>query len=169
MQSMTDKKREFETACATAVKARNFTEAAKAASNAADCAEILASRTTGIVSAAYAKEVVSWRQLAKKLESRKNGAPAAARTDEECSLVCPTDCAPARALTRDDGWRALRIQGVLDFSLVGILAQIAGTLADRGIALFAVSTYNTDYILVRAAQLEAAVAALRGAGHEVAS
>ena len=93
----------------------------------------------------------------------------AARTDEECSLVCPTECAPSRALTRDDGWRALRVQGVLDFSLVGILAQIAGTLADRGIALFAVSTYNTDYILVRAAQLEAAVAALRGAGHEVAS
>ena len=73
MQSMTDKKREFETACATAVKARNFTEAAKAASSAADCAEILASRTTGIVSAAYAKEVASWRQLAEKLESRKNG------------------------------------------------------------------------------------------------
>lgn len=83
MQSMTDKKREFETACATAVKARNFTEAAKAASNAADCAEILASRTTGIVSAAYAKEVASWRQLAKKLEGRKNGTPAAARADED--------------------------------------------------------------------------------------
>ena len=73
MQSMTDKKRDFETACAAAVKARNFTEAAKAAAGAADCAEILASRTTGIVSSAYAKEVVSWRQLSKKLESRRNG------------------------------------------------------------------------------------------------
>ena len=72
MQSMTDKKRDFETACAAAVKARNFTEAAKAASGAADCAEILASRTTGVVSSAYAKEVVSWRQLAKKLEGRRN-------------------------------------------------------------------------------------------------
>ena len=69
---MTDKKRNFETACAAAVKAKNFTEAAKAASGAADCAEILASRTTGAVSEAYAKEVVSWRQLAKKLEGRKN-------------------------------------------------------------------------------------------------
>ena len=85
MQSMTDKKREYEAACAAAVKAKNFTEAAKAASSVADCAEILASRTTGIVSAAYSKEVASWRQLAKKLEGRKNGTPAAARTDEDAS------------------------------------------------------------------------------------
>ena len=73
MQSMTDKKRECETACAAAVKARSFAEAAKAALDAADCAEILASRTTGIVSEAYAKEARSWRDLAKKLEGRKNG------------------------------------------------------------------------------------------------
>lgn len=73
MRSMTDKKREYEAACAAAVKAKNFTEAAKAASGAADCAEILASRTTGVVSEAYAKEVASWRQLAKKLEGRRNG------------------------------------------------------------------------------------------------
>ena len=82
---MTDKKRDFETACAAAVKARNFIEAAKAASGAADCAEILASRTTGIVSEAYAKEVRSWRNLAKKLEGRKNGTPAAARANEDAS------------------------------------------------------------------------------------
>ena len=80
---MTDKKRDFETTCAAAVKARNFTEAAKAAAGAADCAEILASRTIGIVSEAYAKEARSWRQLAKKLEGRKNGTPAAARADED--------------------------------------------------------------------------------------
>ena len=80
MQSMTDKKRDFETACAAAVRARNFTEAAKAASGAADCAEILASRTAGVVSAAYAKEAVSWRQLAQKLESRKNIGGGATRT-----------------------------------------------------------------------------------------
>ena len=81
MQSMTDKKRDFETACAAAVKARNFAEAAKAAAGAADCAEILASRTTGAVSAAYAKEVASWRQLATKLEGRKNGISAADRAE----------------------------------------------------------------------------------------
>jgi len=78
MQSMTDKKRDFETACAEAVKAKNFSEAAKAASGAADCAEILAARTTGVVAAAYAKEVVSWRELSKKLENRRNGASASA-------------------------------------------------------------------------------------------
>ena len=73
MQSMTDKKRDFETACAAAVKERRFAEAAKAASGAADCAEILAFRTVGMVSEAYAKEARSWRDLAKKLEGRKNG------------------------------------------------------------------------------------------------
>lgn len=73
MLSMTDRKKAAEVECAAAVKSRNFTEAAKAASEAADCAEILASRTTGIVAEAYAKEVVSWRQLARKLEGRKNG------------------------------------------------------------------------------------------------
>ena len=73
MQSMTDKKKDFETACAAAVKSRNFVEAAKAAAGAADCAEILASRTTGIVAEAYVKESTSWRELAKKLEKREVG------------------------------------------------------------------------------------------------
>lgn len=81
---MTDKKRDFETACAAAVKARNFTEAAKAASGAADCAEILASRTTGVIAEAYLKEVESWRTLAKKLEARKGcAARGDARPSEE--------------------------------------------------------------------------------------
>lgn len=83
MQSMTDKKREREADCQAAVKARNFSEAAKAASGAADCAEILASRTTGIVSEAYAKEVRSWRDLAKKLEGRKNGTPPSERSSAD--------------------------------------------------------------------------------------
>ena len=83
MLSMTDKKCDFETACAASVKARNFTEAAKAAASAADCAEILASRTTGIVSEAYAKEVRSWRDLAKKLEDRKNGTPSNERSSAD--------------------------------------------------------------------------------------
>ncbi|MCR5414929.1 MAG: ATP-binding protein [Kiritimatiellae bacterium] len=86
---MNDKKRDFETACAAAVKARNFTEAAKAASGAADCAEILASRTAGLVSAAYAKEAASWRDLAKKLEGRKNGSPA--RNGSVASGEAPAD------------------------------------------------------------------------------
>lgn len=71
MQSMTEKKKELEAACANAVKAKDFAAAAKAATEVADCAEILASRTEGVVREAYGKEMVSWRELAKKLEARK--------------------------------------------------------------------------------------------------
>jgi len=71
------------------------------------------------------------------------------KTDEELSLVCQTELAPSDCIERDDGWRAFRIQGVLDFSLIGILAPIAQILADNKIGIFAVSTYNTDYVLVK--------------------
>ena len=84
----------------------------------------------------------------------------AAQTDEECSLVCPTEFAPADALARDDGWRAFRIEGTLDFSLIGILARISALLAKEGIGIFAVSTYNTDYILTKAENFERALQAL---------
>ena len=69
------------------------------------------------------------------------------KTDEEKSLVCLTEDTPSNTVEREDGWRAFRIQGVLDFSLIGILSKIATLLADAGIGIFAVSTYNTDYIL----------------------
>ncbi len=88
-----------------------------------------------------------------------------ARTDEENSLVCPTAAVPADLLAREDGWQALRIEGVLDFSLVGILAPIASLLAERRIPIFAVSTYNTDYVLVKAARMAEAIEALRSAGY----
>ena len=71
MQSMTEKKKELEAACANAVKTKDFAAAAKAATEVADCAEILASRTEGVVREAYGKEMASWRELAKKLEARK--------------------------------------------------------------------------------------------------
>lgn len=75
------------------------------------------------------------------------------KTDEELSLVCGTDYVPEDTLACEHGWRAFRIQGVLDFSLVGILSRISSTLADNQIGLFAVSTFNTDYILVKKADL----------------
>lgn len=89
-------------------------------------------------------------------------------TDEEVSLVCPTDVVPEHTTAREDGWQAFRIEGELDFSLVGILAKISGVLAEAQIGLFAVSTYNTDYILVKAADLDRALEALGKAGYEIA-
>ena len=90
-----------------------------------------------------------------------------ARTDEEISLVCRTEAAPLHTLERDDGWRGYRVKGPLDFSLVGILSRISGILADNGISVFAVSTYNTDYILVRADDFERAGHALISAGYSI--
>lgn len=87
-------------------------------------------------------------------------------TPHEISLVCPEDEAPTGADVVS-GWRALRVVGVLDFSLIGILASLTHTLADAGISVFAVSTYTTDYILVNDAALTRAMAALRAAGHRV--
>ena len=89
------------------------------------------------------------------------------RTDEEISLVCRTEDAPAETTEREDGWRGFRIQGVLDFSLIGILAPIAGILAENRIGIFAVSTYNTDYILVKAENFERAMDALENGGYAV--
>ena len=87
------------------------------------------------------------------------------QTDRELSLVCLTEDVPEDAIAREDGWRALRVAGALDFSLVGILADLTGALARAGIGLFALSTYDTDYILVKADRYEAAVKALKEAGH----
>lgn len=89
------------------------------------------------------------------------------KTDEEISLVCPTENVPAGAIKRDDGWKALRIQGVLDFSLVGILAKVSGLLADNGISIFAVSTFNTDYILTKADNYARALGLLEKAGYQI--
>ena len=66
------------------------------------------------------------------------------KTDEEISLVCKTEDTPSRTVERDDGWKGFRIQGTLDFSLIGILSKLSGILADHKIGIFAVSTYNTD-------------------------
>ena len=92
-----------------------------------------------------------------------------ARTDEELSVVCRTEDVPARTLAREDGWRAFRIQGVLDFSLTGVLAKLSGILAEHGIGIFAVSTFNTDYILVKRENLDRALAVLSDAGYTVLS
>ena len=89
------------------------------------------------------------------------------KTDEELSLVIPTEETPAETTERDDGWRAFRIQGVLDFSLIGILSKISGLLADAKIGIFAVSTYNTDYVLVKKENYDQALAVLADAGYQI--
>ena len=89
------------------------------------------------------------------------------RTDEEISLVCLTEDTPANATVRDDGWRGFRIQGTLDFSQIGILSKLSGILAQNEIGLFAVSTYNTDYILVKEENFEKAMKALADAEYAI--
>lgn len=89
------------------------------------------------------------------------------KTDEENSLVCMTEYKPENTITCDDGWKAFRIEGTLDFSLIGILSKISGILADHKIGIFAVSTYNTDYILVRKEKFDKAIDALETAGYEI--
>ena len=89
------------------------------------------------------------------------------RTDEELSLVCRTEDAPRETVKRDDGWRGFRIEGVLDFSLIGILSKLSAILAENKIGIFAVSTYNTDYILTKAENFDRAMEALASAGYEV--
>ena len=91
----------------------------------------------------------------------------AAKTDEELSLVCPTKNVPAVTSARDDGWLAFRIQGTLDFSLIGILAKISTILAEQKIGIFAISTFNTDYILVKQENFAKALHSLEEHGYKV--
>ena len=88
------------------------------------------------------------------------------KTDEEVSLVCQTKDVPRNTVERDDGWKGFRIQGILDFSLTGILAKLSAVLAEQGIGIFAVSTYNTDYILVKKENAARAMETLETAGYE---
>jgi hypothetical protein len=88
------------------------------------------------------------------------------RTTDELSVVCLESAVPA-GVTMSGGWRALQVEGPLDFSLVGVLAELSRALAEAGVSVFAVSTYNTDFVLVREDQLSEAQEALTGAGHAV--
>ncbi|MBQ4362804.1 MAG: ACT domain-containing protein [Oscillospiraceae bacterium] len=89
------------------------------------------------------------------------------KTDEEISVVCRTEFVPTDATDRDDGWKAFRIQGMLDFTLTGILAKIAEILAEEKISIFAISTFNTDYVLVRDENLDRALKALSDNGYDI--
>ncbi len=92
-----------------------------------------------------------------------------AKTDEEISLVCRTEHVPSSTIEREDGWKALRIQGQMEFSLVGVLAKITKTIAEENIGVFAISTFNTDYILTKELDFEKAVLALQQNGYVIDS
>ena len=88
------------------------------------------------------------------------------RTADELSIVCraaqvPTDVQSER------GWRCLKVCGPLDFSLTGVMASLAAPLADARISIFAIATYDTDYLMVKAPNLERAIRALTAAGHKI--
>lgn len=89
------------------------------------------------------------------------------KTDEENSLVCITAEVPTNVTERDDGWKAFRIQGILDFLLIGILSEISGILADHKIGIFAISTFNTDYIMMKQENYERALKLLQDAGYKI--
>ena len=87
------------------------------------------------------------------------------KTDEEISLVCLTENTPDDTVAREDGWRGFYIQGTLDFSLLGILSKISTSLADHQIGIFVVSTYNTDYILIKNENFAKAITVLQNEGY----
>ena len=87
-------------------------------------------------------------------------------TAEELSVVCPDAHVPG-GVNKEGGWKILKVEGPLEFSLTGVLASLTAPLAREGISVFALSTYDTDYLLVKKEQLEKAVRALRGEGNEV--
>ncbi len=88
------------------------------------------------------------------------------RTTDELSVVCPEGSVP-EGVRCERGWRVLKLEGPFEFSEVGVLASVAVPLAEAGVGIFAVSTFDTDYVLVKEEGLESAVAALCGRGHEV--
>ena len=88
------------------------------------------------------------------------------KTAEELSIVCLSRVVP-ESVEKDSGWKVLKIEGLLNFNLVGILAQVSAVLAESEVSIFAISTYNTDYILVKNRDFDVAVVVLRKDGHEV--
>jgi hypothetical protein len=86
------------------------------------------------------------------------------RTDEELSAICPENLVPVD-VQAERGWRALRIAGVIDFSVIGVLAELTAPLAEGRISVFALSTYDTDYLLVKEHDLGRAIEKLQEAGH----
>ena len=89
------------------------------------------------------------------------------KTDKEKSLVCLTEKIPNNIIERNDNWKAFRIEGILDFSLIGILAKISSLLSENSIGIFVVSTYNTDYVLTKTDDFPRALEILSKTGYQI--
>lgn len=89
------------------------------------------------------------------------------KTDEENSLVCLTEQKPANTIECEDGWKALRIKGVIELTAIGVLSRISSLLAEGNIAIFVVSTFNTDYIFLKQEQESEALQILVNGGYKI--
>lgn len=89
------------------------------------------------------------------------------RTSEELSIVCPDDRRIPEGIRCERGWRVIRVAGTQPFALTGVLSSVLEPLARAGISIFAISTFDTDYVLVKSESLEAAIVTLREAGHSI--
>lgn len=99
--------------------------------------------------------------------SRNNEFFSITKTPDEISIVCSQDSIPANEFKCEKNWKIMKVEGPLDFSLVGILASISTVLAKQGISIFVISTYDTDYILIKDKDLEIAINALISEGYHV--
>ena len=99
-------------------------------------------------------------------ETMPDGFYSVTRTADELSVVCAEEHAPEEARC-EGGWRALKLEGPFEFTEVGVLLSVAAPLAEAGVGIFAVSTFETDYVLVKDEQTENALSALRARGHKI--
>lgn len=88
------------------------------------------------------------------------------RTEAELTVVCP-ETRLARGTTSETGWRCFKVQGVLDFSEIGIIFSLTRPLAESGVSVFVISTFDTDYFMVKEKDLATAIDALTAEGHEI--
>ena len=88
------------------------------------------------------------------------------RTADELSIICPQNLAPAGTKC-ERNWKVFRIEGPFDFTLTGIFVSVARPLNEAGISILAISTYDTDYVMVKSKDTDKALATLKSAGHSV--
>ena len=89
------------------------------------------------------------------------------QTPDEISLICETKYTPSDYIACEHGWSALKVSGILDFGLVGIIAKITNILAEAGFSIFVISTFNTDYILLKSDTFDRGVRELMNNGYSI--